>query len=367
MIEFAEEPGSFTLSHYPGVKNMNAEMLINNPNYPGHAQPRLLADIGGTNARFAMEIGKHDFAAIEVLPCNAYADLQSAIAAYLSSPAVLALSLFPSQRQAVRHAAIAIANPVDGDLVRMTNHHWTFSIEALRQAAGFEHLVVVNDFSALAMSLPHLEAHERVQVGAGQAQQQRTIALIGPGTGLGVSGIIPAGNRWIPLCSEGGHVSFSPGNEMEIDILRAVLKEYPHVSAERLISGMGLELMYRVLAKMQHAPDVTEISAAEITGRALDGSCAICMLTVENFCGMLGSVAGNLAMTLGATGGVYIGGGIVPRLGDFFMQSSFRRRFEAKGRFADYLSQIPTFLITAEYPAFLGVSALLNERLAEAQ
>lgn len=336
-------------------------MLTKNSKNPGQTSPRLLADIGGTNARFALEMGSHDFVAITVLPCNAYADLQSAIGAYLASPEVLAMM---GGQAAVRYAAIAIANPVDGDVVRMTNHHWTFSIQELRLACGFDDLVVVNDFTALAMSLPHLVEHERVQIGGGRAQAQRAIGIIGPGTGLGVSGIIPAGEHWVALCSEGGHVSFSPGNELEVDILRQVWKEYPHVSAERLISGMGLELMYRVLHQLKDTGDTEFMSAADITRRALDGSCAICTLTVDSFCGMLGSIAGNLAMTLGATGGVYIGGGIVPRLGEFFAQSTFRQRFEAKGRFADYLAQIPTFLITAEYPAFLGVSAILNERLS---
>ncbi len=338
---------------------MNGEMLSNNPKKSCNAGPRLLADIGGTNARFALEINSHEFNAIAVLPCNAYPDLQSAIAAYLSSPEVLAVCQSP-----VKNAAIAIANPVDGDVVRMTNHHWTFSIESLRQAAGFDNLVVVNDFTALAMALPHLAAHERVQIGGGHTQPNRAIGLIGPGTGLGVSGIIPSGGHWVALSSEGGHVSFSPSNELEIAILREVWKEYPHASAERLISGMGLELMYRILAQMDKQADTEAMNAADITRRALDGSCAICTRTVDYFCAMLGTIAGNLAMTLGATGGVYIGGGIVPRLGEFFTQSAFRQRFEAKGRFADYLAQIPTYLITAEYPAFLGVSAILNERLS---
>ncbi|WP_342766847.1 glucokinase [Undibacterium pigrum] len=340
-------------------KNMNGEMLSNNQKKSDSIAPRLLADIGGTNARFALELHSQEFTAIAVLPCNAYPDLQSAIAAYLSSPEVVAVC-----SSAVKNAAIAIANPVDGDMVRMTNHHWTFSIEALRLAAGFDNLVVVNDFTALAMALPHLAAHERVQIGGGKPQASRAIGLIGPGTGLGVSGIIPSGAHWVPLSSEGGHVSFSPSNEIEIEILRQVWKEYPHASAERLISGMGLELMYRILVQMDEQTDVEEMSAADITRRALDGSCDICIRTVDYFCAMLGTIAGNLAVTLGATGGVYIGGGIVPRLGEFFTRSAFRQRFEAKGRFTDYLAQIPTYLITAEYPAFLGVSAILNERLS---
>lgn len=326
---------------------------------PGTAAPRLLADIGGTNARFALETGPQQFEAVAVLACHAYADLQSAIAAYLASPAVQRLC-----QGKLLHAALAIANPVEGDTVSMTNHHWTFSIEALRRSLGLQTLVVVNDFTALAMALPLLTENQRVKIGGGWPQPERAIGLIGAGTGLGVSGIIPAGERWIPLRSEGGHVTFSPADETEIDILRLVWQEYPHVSAERLISGMGLELLYRAFCRLAGLNNMEALSAAEISGRAQQRSCAICLRTVEYFCAMLGTVAGNLAMTLGATGGMYIGGGIAPRLGRLFGESAFRQRFEAKGRFADYLAQIPTYLITEEYPAFLGVSALLAERLA---
>lgn len=334
-------------------------MLTQELQIPSAAAPRLLADIGGTNARFALETAPHCFEAVAVLACNEYADLSAAVAAYLSR-----LDVRQVWGGAIAHAAIAIANPVDGDLVQMTNHHWSFSIQQLRRELGLQTLLVVNDFTALAMALPQLAEHERIQIGGGRAQAGRAIGLIGAGTGLGVSGIIPAGERWIPLASEGGHVTFAPADETEVDILRLVWQEYPHVSAERLISGMGLELLYRALQSLAGQPQAEPLSAAEISRRALDRSCALCLKAVEVFCAMLGTIAGNLAMTLGATGGMYIGGGIVPRLGHLFAGSAFRQRFEAKGRFATYLTQIPTYLITAEYPAFLGVSAILSEQLA---
>lgn len=323
--------------------------------------PRLLADIGGTNARFALEFEPHRFVAVSVLACAAYANPQMAINDYLSSPEVK--SIWPG---AIQHAAIALANPVDGDVVSMTNNHWSFSISALKQSLKLETLVVVNDFTALAMALPHLELDERVQVGGGTAQAERVIGLIGPGTGLGVSGIIPNGNQWIPLSSEGGHVSFSPANKVEAVLLELIWQDFPHVSAERMISGMGLEMLYRSLQKVQGMTPVNSLSAAEISRQAIDGSCILCVQAVEHFCAMLGTVAGNLALTLGATGGVYIGGGIVPKLGALFFESAFRQRFEAKGRFSDYLAQIPTYLITTEYPAFLGVSAMLTDTLSAA-
>jgi glucokinase len=318
--------------------------------------PRLLADVGGTNARFALESAPGQIALIQVLPCAGYATLADAVRAYLSAPALAAAGT-------VRHAAIAIANPVTGDAVRMTNHHWEFSIAALQKECGFDTLLVVNDFSALACALPHLSAQQKHQVGGGAARAHSALGLIGAGTGLGVSGLIPAGRGWSALQSEGGHVTFSPANETEIAILRFAWTEFAHVSAERLLSGPGIELICRALASHSGRPD-DKLGAADIVARALSGDCALCDQVVEAFCGMLGTVAGNLAVTLGAQGGIYIGGGIVPRLGSRFERSSFRSRFEQKGRFVNYLSQVPTFVITAEYPAFLGVSAMLADHLA---
>jgi glucokinase len=325
-------------------------------NHAGGA--RLLADVGGTNARFALETGPGRIELIDVLACKDHLTLAAAIGAYLASPNVVA-----ALPEAVRHAAIAIANPVVGDYVRMTNHHWEFSIEALRQECGFEVLEVVNDFSALARSLPHL-GQQKLQVGGGAPVADTPLGLLGAGTGLGVSGLIPCGGSWTALRSEGGHVTFSPANEVEVAILQYAWREFEHVSAERLLSGAGVELIYRALADRAGRPGES-LAAPEISRRALAGECALCDQVLEVFCGMLGTAAGNLAITLGAQGGVYIGGGIVPRLGERFARSCFRQRFEQKGRFAAYLAQVPTYVITADYPAFLGVSAILSEKLSD--
>ncbi len=337
-------------------------MTMNATTFPAHPfadGPRLLADIGGTNARFALEIAPGAIGQIEVLAAASYPSLQLALQAYLALPQVAAVLTAP-----LRHAAIAIANPVVGDLVSMTNHHWEFSIAALKQACGFDTLLVVNDFSALAYALPHLGPQKR-QVGGGVAQPHRPLGLLGAGTGLGVSGLIPCGTRWSALPSEGGHVTFSPADATELAILQFAWGRFEHVSAERLLSGAGIELIYSALAHHLGVAD-EQLNTPAIVARALDGSCSLCDQVIEAFCGMLGTVAGNLAVTLGAQGGIYIGGGIVPRLGARFAASSFRRRFEQKGRFVNYLAQVPTWVITAEYPAFLGVSALLAEQLATA-
>ncbi|QBE62806.1 glucokinase [Pseudoduganella lutea] len=323
--------------------------------FPGG--PRLLADVGGTNARFALESAPGQVSHIHVLPGAEYPTLAAALQAYLALPDVAAAA------PAVRHGAIAIANPVTGDYVRMTNHHWEFSIEAMRQECGFEVLAVVNDFTALARSLPFLGEHKR-QVGGAAGVPDTPLGLIGAGTGLGVSGLIPSPSGWTALLSEGGHVSFSPVNETEVAILQFAWREFEHVSAERLMSGAGIELIYRALADQRQLP-AEALTPAEIARRALAGDCALCDAAIETFCGMLGTIAANLAVTLGAQGGIYIGGGIVPKLGERFDRSAFRARFEAKGRFRQYLSAIPAFVITADYPAFLGVSAILAERLAD--
>jgi glucokinase len=322
--------------------------------------PRLLADIGGTNARFALERGPGQIDLVEVLLCDTYPTLGDALRAYLGTPVVKA-----AQAGAIRHAAIAIANPVDGDRVAMTNHHWEFSIEALRIECGFETLLVVNDFTALARALPHLNAQQRVQVGGGTARAGSTLGLIGAGTGLGVSGLIPCKGGWQALSSEGGHVTFSPATPLEAAILAYAWTEFEHVSAERLISGVGIELIHRALCHIDGVA-AEALGAPEISRRALAGECALCSRVIDAFCAMLGTVAGNLAITLGAQGGIYIGGGIVPRLGERFAQSAFRARFEQKGRFAAYLAQVPTFVITADYPAFVGVSAMLAEQIGGA-
>ncbi|HEY5801183.1 MAG TPA: glucokinase [Burkholderiaceae bacterium] len=313
---------------------------------------RLLADVGGTNARFALQTGGGQFEHIEVLACAEYATLSDAMTAYLAKAAQAGYPV-----ASIRHAAIAIANPVEGDTVSMTNHHWSFSISDLRSERDLATLLVVNDFAALAMSLPYLQPHQRERIGGGIELSGRPIGLIGPGTGLGVAGVIPAGGRWVALAGEGGHTSFAPANRDEVAILDALWNEYGHVSAERLLSGLGLELIHRCQSGQK-------LAAPEITRQALDGSCAHCTRTVETFCAVLGSVAGNVALTLGATGGMYIGGGIVPRLGALFSQSAFRRRFEDKGRLSAYLARVPTYLITEPYTALRGASAMLADHIA---
>ena len=200
---------------------------------PRFDHPRLIADIGGTFARFALEVAPHVFEQSESLRCQDFADFHAAITAYISK-------LKGIEAGDIKHAAVAIANPVAGDQVRMTNYHWQFSIEQMRERLHLDNLVVVNDFTALAMALPSLSDQQRRQFGAGTAVPRSVVGLIGAGTGLGVSGLIPADDGWIALGTEGGHTSFSPHDEREIAILQYAWRTYDHVSFERLLSGHGM-------------------------------------------------------------------------------------------------------------------------------
>ncbi len=262
-----------------------------------------------------------------------------------------------------RWAAIGIANPVTGDHVQMTNHHWSFSIDAVRQALGLERFVVINDFTALALSLPELQPADLHQIGPGVSVPGAAKALLGPGTGLGVSGLLPTrgGQGWVPVAGEGGHVTLSGTNAEEDAVIGVLRRRYGHASAERALSGPGLEALHAALIELDGAA-ASGLSAAQITSAALAGTDARCGRTVDLFLALLGTVAGNLALSLGARGGVYIGGGIVPRFGDRVLTSPLRARFEAKGRFTDYLRQMPLLVIQARTsPALWGAARALDE------
>jgi glucokinase len=312
---------------------------------------RLLGDIGGTNARFALQQGPGaPLESLRTLPCAEHATLEAAMRAYLAEV---------GGAQPV-DCAFGIANPVTGDRIRMTNHHWGFSISELKASMGFSRLVVVNDFTALALAVPLLPASSLRAVGGGVAAPLGPIGLLGPGTGLGVSGLLPMGSSgiYLPVAGEGGHVTLAAETDEEFAVLQRVRARYGHCSAERIVSGIGMADLYNALRDARgEAPENAPLQPADITRRALEGGEVIARDALNLFCGFLGSVAGNLALTLGTRGGVYIGGGIVPRLGSFFDASPFRARFEAKGRFHDYLAGIPTWVIDAPTsPALEGAA-----------
>jgi len=262
-----------------------------------------------------------------------------------------------------RQGAVGIANPIVGDFLRMTNSPWAFSIEAVRVALGLDRLLFINDFTALALSLPSLQPEHLRRIGsAGAADPRGAIGLLGPGTGLGVSGLLhDTAGHLVPLGGEGGHVSLASANAREDAVVAVLRDRFGHASAERALQGAGLVAMYEALCKIDGV-GAASLDPAGVTAAALAGSDARCVEVIELFFAFLGSVAGNLALTLGARGGVYIGGGIVPRLGDWIDRSAFRERFIAKGRFRGYLDAIPTWLIHAETsPALIGAARALDE------
>lgn len=328
---------------------------------PGPLFPRLLADVGGTHARFAWQ--SHEGAAIEqveVLPCAQYPSLADAVQAYLR----LNSRLNSQDRPAC--AALGIATPVLGDWLAMTNHPWAFSARALRSELGLERLLVLNDFTALALALPQLDEQAKRQIGGGPPVLGANIALLGPGTGLGVSGLVQgaAAGLFLPIAGEGGHVTLAAGNALEFAVIEMLQARYGHVSAERVLSGPGLVNLYGALAQLRGLA-IEPLTPAQIMQRAMEPGAsaddAMALEALDLFCGFLGQVAGDLALTLGARGGVYIGGGIVPRMGRRFEQSPFRARFEAKGRYSAYLQPIPVWLIDSPMPvALLGAAQALS-------
>ena len=315
--------------------------------------PRLLGDIGGTNARFAwQQAAGGALTETATYPCNDHATLLGAMQHYLREHA----------KPAPRWCAIGIANPVTGDHIQMTNHDWSFSIAAVKQALGLARFLVVNDFTALALALPSLTPADRYQVGGGEPVADAAIGLLGPGTGLGVSGLVPTahGRAMTPLGGEGGHVSLAGTSEFEDQIIRQLRQRFGHASAERALSGPGLVNLYEaacVLAGVAAQPR----SADEVTDAAQRGSDPQCVQAESLFFSLLGTVAGNLALSLGARGGVYVGGGIVPRLGQRIASSGFRASFENKGRFKDYLGAIPVYVVKAAVsPALEGATRALD-------
>lgn len=314
---------------------------------------RLVGDIGGTNARLAL-LGPDGWPIEPITyPCVDFPGLEEAIAAFMKERQVDALS----------DAVIAVATPVTSDQINLTNNHWSFSIANLESSLGLGQgrFQVINDFTALALSVPHLAPTDVRKIGSGEATLGKPIAVIGPGTGLGVSGLVPTpAGGWVALQGEGGHVSIGVRTDREIAIHDVLMDRFRHVSAERFLSGEGLENICNALREVDGL-DPVDLTPARISEMGLSGEDAICQEALVIFAELLGSCAGNLALTLGAEGGVYIGGGIVPRLGDWFAESNFREHFEAKGRMSGLLAAIPTYVIVAPYPALTGAASMLME------
>lgn len=309
----------------------------------------LIGDIGATHARFAM-VERATIGQSRVLMTADYATIADAISAYFRAEA-------PAVMPTV--AVLAVASPVTGDHVELTNSPWAFSIEALRSQFGFRKLSVINDFTAVALAVPRLAENDRMQIGTGRPVTATPIGVIGPGTGLGVSALVPVNGRWQALPSEGGHVTMAAADPHEGAVLDLMRRRFDHVSAERILSGPGLVNLYNALCEIAAVP-AGAYTPSQITDRKTCEDDLHCRHAVAMFCAMLGTVAGNLALTMGARGGIYLAGGILPKL-SILAQSAFRQRFEDKGRLRGYLAAIPTYVVTRPIPAFVGAAGLLDE------
>ena len=313
---------------------------------------KFVADVGGTNIRLA-RVTESGVADIKKYMCNDFASIDLAIAQYFADMPEYAFS----------EGCIAIACPVLGDQVEMTNHSWAFSQNALRSQLKLNALYVINDFTAVAHSLPVLGDEQVVQIGEGSAKPNGNIAVFGPGTGLGVEHITMTTSGWQTLDGEGGHVDFAPVDETDIIVWRHLQATFGRASAEEVMSGRGLHNIYTALAKHAGEP-VTFTEPAQITEAALSGSCKLAEATLTQFCRIMGSFAGNLALNMATTGGIFIGGGIANRFPEFIQNSDFRARFEAKGQMKHYVKDIPTYLIAEPDHGLLGAAAYLNQNTA---
>lgn len=317
------------------------------------ANQGLVADVGGTNIRLALvDLQTGEITHIQKYLCAHFPGIEEAISHYLSTV-----------DGKIVDACIAIACPTDSDRIAMTNHSWSFSQTAAKSSLGFDSLWVINDFTANAMSLPTLRVDQKIQIGGKSAVAGAPISIYGPGTGLGVAHLTVVDGRYIPLATEGGHVDFAPASELENEILSFLRGRFGHVSSERVLSGPGLVNIYQALCHINQHPVNEEFQPKDITHFGVTGEHSICEQSLSVFCQMMGTFGGNLALTLGAFGGVYIAGGVIGNFLDYFLVSDFRLRFEEKGRFDGYCSQIPVYFITAKQPGLQGASAFLRQEL----
>ena len=311
----------------------------------------LIADIGATNTRCALLDDKGRVLSPETFDNADFTGVEGLLGVYLD------------HRRASdqpRRAALAIAAPVAGDQIRMLNIDWELSQTELKAKLGLHRLIMINDFAAIAWGLPTLTANDLQQLCGGHPVSRSPMAVLGPGSGLGVASLVPSTDGWNAVASEGGHTTLAASNEDEAAVIARIRTKLGHCSAERVLSGPGLVELYKALAEIAGRGTPT-IKAADVTGLARQGE-PLAKKTVDMFFAFLATQASNLVLTLGARGGLYIAGGVVPKLLEFIDKSPFKERFVAKGRYRDYMQAVPAYLITDELPAFRGLRYLLGYR-----
>jgi glucokinase len=340
-IRHDNPPGGNASHRHRVVATIANEELLQ----PGAYMHFLLGDIGGTNARFAL-VTDRQLGQIRHVTAADYPNVGDAITAFLSHYGASAAG-----------AVLAVAGPIAGERCAITNSPWVIEAAALRSSFGFSRVHLVNDFEAVALSLPHLTAADLFPIGGGEAERGEPMLVLGPGTGFGAAALVWQDGRAIPIATEGGHNTLPGTSPREDAIIEHLRGRFGHVSIERAVSGPGLENLYNAIAALDGL-NVPARNPNDITNAALHENCGASRMALDMFCAMLGTVAGNLALTFRAAGGVYIAGGIAPRIVEFLATSDFRARFESKGRFQKFLQRIPTSVIVHPYPSFPGLQAL---------
>lgn len=320
--------------------------------------PFLVADIGGTNTRYALVTGiDADTGEFQITQGRIFLS-----ADYDSFSMSLDTYLETIEGLRPKNACIAIAGPVTDDIVELTNLKWQFSISKLKKRYGFNTLLVINDFAGLAYGVPHIPANDLFQIKPGIVDKKSSKVIIGPGTGLGVAALVPTESGYVPVPGEGGHVAIAPGSDIELELFKVLRQQQQHISAEELLSGAGLVNLYRNYAKLHQQP-ANNLTPAEVTQHALANSDALCVEAFATFLGLLGSYCGDLALIYGAKGGIYLGGGILPKIQPHIAESQFLNRFMNKGIMRKFVKDIPIYLITHRQPAFIGAAAWLADHL----
>lgn len=307
----------------------------------------LLGDIGGTNSRFGLiELGSMEVRDVEVLKNDNFKNLESAISHYVTKRGLSELAA----------AAVDVAAPVDRDVITLTNRDWTFSAESLRQAARARRFKLLNDFEALAWSLPHISAADLVQIGGTINPKPQVKVVLGPGTGLGMAILAPLpGGGWMPIPGEMGHITLPVVTSEEMSLKNKMMGTDKFAEVEDVLTGPGLLALYRAVASapLHQTPEA-------VLQAALQGDDAAAEKTLDHFMTFLSRLAGDAAMALQARGGVYLAGGIAPSIAEKLKQPKYRAVFEDKGRIADVMKPIPWFIITDRFPAFKGCAAALG-------
>lgn len=318
---------------------------------------QLVADVGGTNARFAVvdvESGSLCHVVYYSVAEHAiFADVLTEFCTHVSSAGCWA--------HTPQGACLAVAGPVDGSVLKFTNSPWEIDANGIKAQLDGGPLHIINDFAAVGYATTTLAADDYVQLGGGAGNPTKPVAVLGPGTGLGVCAVVPCQEQSVVIEAEGGHADYAPVDAQEIAVLNILLQRFGRVSYERLLSGAGILSTYQALAELALREPAHE-RPEDVYQAAIDGSDTLAMRTLHLFCRILGSFAGNLALTLGARGGVFIAGGIAPKVLSILQQSEFRNRFESKGRLRGFLADIPVRVITAKDIGLKGAAAYLVQR-----